>query len=211
MCPERRGLLDDHGDRRFFRLIVVRACRCIIAPWMVEPLRTRRILALVCVLGALTFTGCGYRPVSEAERKAVMAAINRRDTEEVKKLIRANPAVVYYHGGDDWPMEAAVLSRDKAMLELLIRNGARFDSCSRGWTALHWAVFDGQEDIVELLIGEGADIGARSAGDVRVSEVVGMMQTRWYLIPKGTTPLGIAKIEGNHDIVALLRSHGAKQ
>ena len=67
-----------------------------------------------------------------------------------------------------------------------------------GETPLHWATVEsmdsGSKKVIELLISKGADVNAKI--------VTGRK--------KGMTPLAIAKMFSNKEIVDLLRKHGGK-
>ena len=63
-----------------------------------------------------------------------------------------------------------------------------------GWTPLHPASYEGHQEIVELLIAQGADVNARVE--------LGPQQ--------GMTPLDSANNSGRTVIVSLLRKHGGK-
>ncbi len=63
-----------------------------------------------------------------------------------------------------------------------------------GWTPLHPASYEGHQEIVELLIGKGADVNAKVE--------LGPLQ--------GITPLDSANNRGRTEIVSLLRKHGGK-
>ena len=63
-----------------------------------------------------------------------------------------------------------------------------------GWTPLHPASYEGHQEIVELLIGKGADVNAKVE--------FGPLQ--------GKTPLDSANNSGRTAIVDLLRKHGGK-
>jgi ankyrin repeat protein len=63
-----------------------------------------------------------------------------------------------------------------------------------GWTPLHPASYEGHQEIVELLIGKGAD--------VNVKVEFGPFQ--------GKTPLDSANNRGRTGIADLLRKHGGK-
>jgi ankyrin repeat protein len=42
-----------------------------------------------------------------------------------------------------------------------------------GWTLLHWAAFDGDKDVAELLISKGADVNAKI---IRMQEQLGRIR-----------------------------------
>jgi ankyrin repeat protein len=56
---------------------------------------------------------------------------------------------------------------------------------SYGWTALHYSVYSGQMEKIELLVGAKANIWIRSTAE------------QWWgtlVVPRGSTPLDIARI-----------------
>ena len=58
-----------------------------------------------------------------------------------------------------------------------------------GWSALMWAAYHGQNEMVELLIANKVDVNARNLN--------------------GGTALGAASVYKNMEVIALLRQHGA--
>lgn len=93
----------------------------------------------------------------------------------------------------DWvpPLEVAILDRDKRKVEQLLEQGTDPNGHnSRGDTALHTAVREGDMQIVELLLGHGANT---DTGDL------------W----NGDTPLHLAAAEGQRQIGEVLLHHGA--
>jgi ankyrin repeat protein len=85
-----------------------------------------------------------------------------------------------------------------------------------GYTALMYASFSGNEDLVKLLIEEGADVNARTAKNVkkrfnmksRIRQIKrhGIEKYSWY---RGLTALMIASGEGYTEIASLLIESGA--
>jgi ankyrin repeat protein len=83
-----------------------------------------------------------------------------------------------------------------AMCELLIENGADINASltgpsASGWTALHYAVTNGDTELVKYLIRYGAFVNKATA--------------------EGSTPLFLAKQEGYTEIVTLLKKAGAQE
>jgi ankyrin repeat protein len=81
------------------------------------------------------------------------------------------------------------------MCELLRDHGANINAeltgrNASGWTALHYAVFNGDTELVEYLIKHGANINKATA--------------------EGSTPLFLAKMEDYGEIARILRDAGAK-
>lgn len=83
-----------------------------------------------------------------------------------------------------------------AMCELLRENGADINASltgasAAGWTALHYAVTNGDVDLVKYLIRYGANVNKATA--------------------EGSTPLFLAKLEGYDEIVTMLKKAGAQE
>lgn len=92
----------------------------------------------------------------------------------------------------EYPLEMAVLSRNKKGIETLIKNGAHIEvQNSKGYAPIHLAVLSGDKDALSLLISNGAD------------------PDRMYM-PLSVTPLMIAADNGYHEIADLLIKSGAR-
>ena len=92
-----------------------------------------------------------------------------------------------------------------------------------GWTPLHFAVYYGHKEIVELLIAKGADVNAKDKNGwtpLHLAAENGRKQVAELLIAKGAdvnakdkngwTPLHLAVDGGHTEIADLLRKHGGK-
>ena len=82
------------------------------------------------------------------------------------------------------------------MCELLRKNGAKVNAelkrkSALGWTALHYAVTNGDAELVKYLIKHGANVN-KATGE-------------------GSSPLFLAKLGGYDDIVKILKNAGAKE
>ena len=87
------------------------------------------------------------------------------------------------------PLHWAALYGHKDMTELLLMKQAEINAADNtGRTPLFCAVSKGHIDVADLLLSRGADVNAR---------------------PNGETPLDLAAMNGNSDLVELLRQHGA--
>jgi hypothetical protein len=91
-----------------------------------------------------------------------------------------------------------------------------------GLTALHLAVQRDSEDVVELLIKNGADVNARTPRDLElrplprkdefVFDFMGRARGRNSIsAPRGTTPLGLAELCGSTASAGILRKNKAEQ
>ena len=90
------------------------------------------------------------------------------------------------------PLEIAILVGNEEIVETLLSKGAKMDmEDSNGDYPLHFAVSHKKKELICVLADHGADIDARNTKDQR-------------------TPLEIAIIEGNDEIVITLLSKGAK-
>lgn len=92
------------------------------------------------------------------------------------------------------PLNRLVSSaRHQEMVAWLLAKGADVNTKDDYWdTPLHRAVRDKNRDMTELLLAQGADMNAKN-------------------YPRGETPLDIAALGGQKDIVELLKEHPVKQ
>lgn len=90
--------------------------------------------------------------------------------------------------GEQALMHAAWKGRLDAV-KWLIANGAQINREPRQWSALHYAVFAGHEEVARLLVESGADVNALSTN--------------------GSTPLMMAARQGHEALAGMLLQHGA--
>jgi len=122
------------------------------------------------------------------------------------------------------PLQFALYMKDEAKARSLIEAGADVNGRTPdGTTPLDRAVVAGFKDIVELLIGKGADVNAKNFWDwtplhsavYRHKDVVELLIASGADVNardrSGGTPLSYAQSEGYTEIVGLLRKHGAKE
>jgi len=120
---------------------------------------------------------------------------------ENAKVLLANAAKVDESANDGMtPFIQATLGVSSGkvpieMCDLLLKNGANVNAeltgrNAAGWTALHYAVVNGDVDLVKYLIKNGANVNKFTS--------------------EGSSPLYLAKIDGREAIVKLLRNAGAK-
>ena len=92
---------------------------------------------------------------------------------------------------DEPPLHAAAQSGDLAEVKQLVASGISVNKVnSQGATPLHWAAFKGHVDVAKYLISKGADVNA--------------------LTNKGSTPLRLATTHKQTEMIALLKSYGAR-
>jgi ankyrin repeat protein len=119
---------------------------------------------------------------------------------ESSKMLLENGADINAKGNDG--MNAfiqstfGILSKKVStdVMDLLLENGADVNSAlisknAAGWTALHFAAINGDTELVEYLILQGANVNHTSDG--------------------GSTALSLAKQEKYEALVSLLKKHGA--
>ena len=126
-------------------------------------------------------------------------------------------------GGDTPLMRAARTGRVEA-LQLLLDANAAVDTPEtwKGQTALMWAAAEGNTDAVLTLIAAGANVEARSEGQLtpllfavregRSSAVRALLTAGADInapARDGTTPLGLAVINAHYELAGLLLDHGA--
>eukprot|EP00184_Porphyridium_aerugineum_P006576 CAMPEP_0184697672 /NCGR_PEP_ID=MMETSP0313-20130426/4570_1 /TAXON_ID=2792 /ORGANISM="Porphyridium aerugineum, Strain SAG 1380-2" /LENGTH=240 /DNA_ID=CAMNT_0027156501 /DNA_START=185 /DNA_END=907 /DNA_ORIENTATION=+ len=122
----------------------------------------------------------------------LMAAIFRHHFAIVCLLVDRGANVNYVEVQSDWtPIQYAAKCRDLQILKYLVARGADVNAADiLGKSALCYAVEESFSEMAEFLISKGADIN-----NVR----------------GGVTPLSLAKIDHDHNMIALLRHHGAAE
>jgi len=84
---------------------------------------------------------------------------------------------------------------DYELAEFVLSKGADVNEAAtsgdiEGWAPIHYAVSNGNEELIRFLVKNGADVNATTKD--------------------GKTPLSIASEAGNEEIIAILKSHKAK-
>lgn len=133
----------------------------------------------------------GLDPDYQASRigTGLMIAAWNGNIEMMKLFVErgANPQRVNRNGEQALPLAAWGGHLDA--VEWLLDHGATLNGSGPGWSALHYAVFNGQDKLARFLIERGAQINARS--------------------PNGSTPLMMAAREGRDELARLLIDAGA--
>ena len=120
------------------------------------------------------------------------------------------------------PLHWAALYGHKDTTELLLMKHAEINAADNtGRTPLFCAVSKGHIDVTELLLSKGAHINRHNSAGVtplHVATDLGFRNVAELLLsrgvdvnarPNGETPLDLAAMNGNIDLVGLLRQHGA--
>jgi ankyrin repeat protein len=118
-------------------------------------------------------------------------------TAHVKKLLAGDPLCIWDCGAHNmppmwFPAIGGGTADNLEIARLLLDAGAAVDAHKRGQTALHWAARGGQMEMVDLLLGRGADPNARAK------------------TPQGEmTPLALALKAEKKDVAERLKRAGA--
>jgi len=143
-----------------------------------------RYQTLFSLLLAFIFTGCG----PSAPKISIHEAVERGDIKTLKEHLEVGTDVNTRKDGRTCLHTAAWLGHTE-LAKLLIAGGAELDSVDdKGvLSPLHAAMAEDHFELVELLISEGADLNAVAVN--------------------GHTPLSLATVQGNREVVILLRRH----
>jgi ankyrin repeat protein len=161
-------------------------------------------------------------------------AVNEDDLADVKRHLARGTAVDIKGLTDCTPLHYAAMGGHIDIAVFLIDQGADVNAkttvITRGLiTPLHFAAMNGHKDVAELLIDSGADVDAKTSdgdtpliyaamGSIELNPTVDVVE---LLIARGAdvnakdnsgyTPLSVAAKAGHHDIIELLRKHGARE
>jgi len=149
------------------------------------------------------------------------AAIRRNDVEMTKLLLArgADPNLTALGGP-----APALLAGDRAMLELLLRKGAKVDvgGGEKDYRMIHTAAAKGDLERLRFLLSKGADVNARNkTGDapLHLASFNGHVEAVRFLLDNGAdfslvnnktaTPIQIADFGKQPEVVKLLEQYGA--
>jgi uncharacterized protein len=132
--------------------------------------------------------------MSTEQMEEFLNACKAGDDGKVRAMLAEEPALAAMRApGGETPVIAALYNGRTGVVDTLVAAGAPLDLFAAaalgrrtivetslsgdpdgvnqrsydGWTPLHLAAFFGHADVVELLLGRGADINARSANSIR--------------------------------------------
>jgi ankyrin repeat protein len=137
----------------------------------------------------------------------------------VKYLIDSKAAVTRRSPHGDTALMLASLKGHLPVARLLVENGAQVNH--DGWTALHYAAFEGGPELVKYLIGKGAwkdGLAPNGYSALMLAAMTGHVGSARALLEedvelttrntKGQTALGIAKEKQHTEMETLLRRAG---
>ena len=119
----------------------------------------------------------------------LMIAAWNGNVEMMKLFVQygANPRRANRNG--EQPLQLAAWKGQTEAVKWLLAHGAVLNREGKQWGALHYAVFNGHDDLAKYLISLGANVNAPS--------------------PNGSTPLILAAREGRQDMAKVLLESGA--
>jgi lipoprotein-anchoring transpeptidase ErfK/SrfK len=156
--------------------------------------------------------GFGVDPVlADSDGSTALAvAVSRNDEPAARLLLESGTDP---DDGDLSPLERAVRAGTKDMVALLIEHGADVNVLSReGQPMMPLAVALGRADITAALLDAGADVDTRVVSPVSEEfiQLVPGRYARFYLTrDQGLTPLMIAVLRGDLEMVRMLLKRGA--
>jgi ankyrin repeat protein len=129
--------------------------------------------------------------LSASEPTSVAAAAQARDVATVRTLLKNGADVNAAQGDGMTALHWAALNADRELASMLLYAGANWRATTRmgAFLPLHLAAQSGSDTVVDLLVGAGSDVSARTT--------------------TGATPLMLASAAGNAKAVELLLTKGA--
>jgi ankyrin repeat protein len=162
---------------------------------------------------------------SDGNETALMSAVTRGHTEIVKILLAKKaditPKSVYGFNA----FTSAVAANNQEIAGMLLDAGAKIHDGAHGLTPLQFAASSGSIDMINFLVGRGADVnhGVKAGGQTallsaiygaqpeavkRLIELKASVNTK---TKDGDTPLKAAQEGDQEEIIAILKAAGAKQ
>lgn len=133
----------------------------------------------------------GLDPDYQASRvgTGLMIAAWNGDIEMMKLFVERGANLQRANRNGEQALPLAAWGGHMDAVKWLLDHGAPLNATGPGWSALHYAVFNGQDKLARFLVERGAQIDARS--------------------PNGSTPLMMAAREGRDELARLLIERGA--
>lgn len=139
----------------------------------------------------------GGADVNARSKKGVtplMWAVYWDALDKARFLIASGADVNRGDDGLQGPLHVAANWNKRDFVFLLLAHGAEVNARNAsGWTPLHWSAFEGAPETADILVFRGADVEARTTRD-------------WATFPAGSTPLDVAGIAKNMDMVIYLKN-----
>lgn len=163
------------------------------------------------------------REQTPAQTVSLHDAVRNNNLSEVMRLVREGNDTNVKDENENTPLHLAAQKGHKAIAEFIIANGAKVDAKGEGeYTPLCWAARRGHKTVAELLINKGATVNANDIFGVtplhwaaynELSDLVELFIAKGANVnakdKNGNTPLHL--VEGNAEVIALLRQHGAEE
>lgn len=147
----------------------------------------------------------------------LMVAARNGNTELLEFLLRSGANVLNINGYGETAIALAALYGRKMAVQMLIDAGAKIDGPE--WGPLHYAAYNGHDQVVRLLLLRGANVNARAPNQqtaLMLAARNGHYDVVQLLIDsgasldmgdlRGNTAQSIALKAGNHDIAGVLRA-----
>ena len=165
------------------------------------------LLLLLLAVPMLLLMACK----EERQTSDLLTAIDKGQSDVVQELldsgidpnIDAGPVGTSIAGA--YPLHLAVLKGNKEIVQILLENGDKIDLRATNKdeaTALAWAAFLGQKDVVSLLIKAGAAINAIDANQYTPLDAAGIA---WRVRQNNA-----AWVKNQMEIMTILKANGGK-
>jgi len=187
----------------------------------------KKILCVIIVLVAIVAVWA-FVNIIESKDEKLLEAINSDDLQAVQKLIEKHPellnTMIRRKGKrpDIYPLNYAIYRKHREIAKLLITKGADPTVCESTYKGpIHWAALWGYEDIISLLIKQGANPNGRTGssahapiGESKNAKIamllIGFGADVNFTNKDNSTPLHRTAPFGKTDVAEVLISHGAK-
>lgn len=130
--------------------------------------------------------------LSTANAQKIFRAIERKNYEEVERLVNKGVDINQYDSDGFFPLWKAVTMNDTTMAKLLIHLGAKVDQFIEKepgrLNSLHIACQEGLLPMVKILVEAGSDVnekGILGFGPLRIAARNGWLEVVKYLVSKG--------------------------
>lgn len=111
-------------------------------------------------LGSLLQRGIDPDTVDPNGNTLLILAAREGQLAAIEALLRYRVRIDYRNPAGDSALMLAVLRGHEAVVGALLKAGAKINH--DGWAPLHYAAFEGRDNLLDLLVGAGADINLAS-------------------------------------------------